>query len=39
MKKLYIEKVLSFLKKNIVMLIALIAALITMVFVPVDNAY
>ena len=33
------KKILGFAKKNIVMLIALLAALITMIFVPVDKQY
>ncbi len=34
-----LKKVLAFSKKNVVMLIALIAAIVTMFFVPVDEAY
>ena len=37
--KIYINKMLGFAKKNIVMLIALLAALVTMIFVPVDKQY
>ena len=35
----HITKILEFAKKNIVMLIALCAALITMIFVPIDKQY
>ena len=37
--KIYINKMLGFVKKNIVMIIALFAALITMIFVPIDKQY
>ena len=37
--KIYINKILGFAKKNTVMLIALLAALVTMIFVPVDKQY
>ena len=37
--KIYMDKILGFARKNIVMLIALLAALITMIFVPVDKQY
>ena len=39
MTKNYLTKILGFAKKNIVMLIALCAALITMIFVPIDKQY
>lgn len=39
MTKKYLTKFLDFAKKNIVMLIALCAALITMIFVPIDKQY
>ena len=39
MTRIHITKILEFAKKNIVMLIALCAALITMIFVPIDKQY
>lgn len=39
MKNPTAEKIFNFAKKNIVMLIALLAALIAMIFVPVDKQY
>ena len=39
MKNPFIEKTFGFVKKNIVMLIALLAAIITMFFVPPDKQY
>ena len=39
MEKNKAQKILVFAKKNVVMLIALLAALITMIFVPVDKQY
>ena len=38
-KKDYFQIILSFCKKNIVMLIALFAAIITSLIIPVDNGY
>ena len=39
MTRIHITKILEFAKKNIVMLIALCAALFTMIFVPIDKQY
>ena len=39
MSSLAINKIAAFVKKNIVMFIALLAAVITMFFVPVDKLY
>ena len=39
MKKAYVTKILSLAKKNIVMLIALLAATVTIFFVPIDKQY